>query len=345
MRILHVMAGAQSGGAETMMLDGVLALAAAGVAQHAVVRGDNPQRIAALRNAGVGLTIASFEPLLRFPTAEKIRTALRAFQPDVAHYWMGRAGSFAPAAWRARNLGWYGGYYKLSRFKSCAWHAGVTDDIARHITAQGAPAERVSTLATFANIEPAAPVSRESLATPPAAPVVLSLARLHWKKGLDTLLDAAARLPDVYVWIAGDGPLEQELKDKAAGLGIAERVRFLGWRSDRSALLAACDVVAFPSRYEPFGTVTVEAWAAGKPLVVADAAGPAATVAPDLNAVLVPKDDPAALSAGIARVLADADFAQRLVENGRRAYEAGYTAQAFVRAAMALYAKIAAAAG
>jgi hypothetical protein len=103
-------------------------------------------------------------------------------------------------------------------------------------------------------------------------------------------------------------------------------------------------VVAFPSRYEPFGTVTVEAWAAGKPLVVADSAGPAATVTPDVDAVLTPKDDVAALRAGIKRVLEDAAFAQSLIANGKRVYEARFTKQAFVRNALALYEKIIAAA-
>jgi glycosyltransferase involved in cell wall biosynthesis len=253
---------------------------------------------------------------------------------------MGRAGMFAPAKHREKSLGWYGGYYKLSRFRNCAWHAGVTRDIARHIIEQGAPAERVSTLHTFAAIETADPVARESLDTPLDAPVVLALARLHWKKGIDTLLDALAQLPGVYGWIAGSGPLEAELKQRAETLGLNDRVRFLGWRTDRAALLGACDVVAFPSRYEPFGTVTVEAWAAGKPLVVADAAGPAATVTNEVNALLVPKDNVEALRDALKRVLEEGGLTCTLVANGKRAYEAGFTKQAFVRAAMALYERI-----
>jgi len=347
MRVLHVMAGAKEGGAETMMLDGALALAEAGVEQHVVTRADAPDRLDALRAAGVAVTTARFDKFWRGETSAKIKAAHDALQPDVIHYWMGRAGEFAPRRWRAKSLGWYGGYYKLSRFRNCAWHVGVTSDIARFIIEQGAPADRVGVLQTYANIEAAPPVSRESLSTPDDAPVVLALARLHWKKGIDTLIDALADLPGVYGWIAGAGPLEAELKARASAAGLDGRIRFLGWRTDRSALLAACDVVAFPSRYEPFGTVTVEAWAAGKPLVVANAAGPAATVTPDQDALLVARDDVRALRDAIRRVLEDAETAHRLVENGRRAYESGYTRQAFVRSAMALYDKIkvAAAAG
>lgn len=340
MRILHIMAGAQAGGAETMMLDGVVALAEAGVAQHVVTRDNDPVRLAALNAAGVPVSIAPFDRIWRSPTSAKIKAAVRALSPNVQHFWMGRAGLFALDKHYTQNLGWYGGYYKTSRFKNCAWHAGVTKDITRAIVAQGIAAERASTLHTFANIAPAPPVDRDALNTPDDAPVVLALARLHWKKGIDTLLDALSGLPGVYGWIAGSGPLEQDLRAQAERLGLTNRVRFLGWRTDRAALLAACDVVAFPSRYEPFGTVTVEAWAAGKPLVVADAAGPAATVTPDVDAVLTPKDDAAALRAGIKRVLEDAAFAQALVANGLRVYEASFTKQAFVRNALALYEKI-----
>lgn len=339
MRVLHVMAGADAGGAETMMLDGVLALADAGVQQRVVTRGEKT-RIDAIRAACLQVDEANFDKLWRFPTQSKIHRAIREFRPDVIHYWMGRAGMFAPAQYREKSLGWYGGYYKLSRFRNCAWQAGVTKDIARHIVDQGAPADRVSTLHTFAAIEDAAPVSRAEFDTPADAPVVLALARLHWKKGIDTLLDALAQMPGVHGWIAGSGPLEAELKQRAETLGLNDRVRFLGWRTDRAALLGACDLVAFPSRYEPFGTVTVEAWAAGKPLVVADAAGPAATVTNDVNALLVPKDDVNALRDAMKRVLEDRDLAATLVANGKRAYEAGFTQQAFVRAAMALYEKI-----
>ncbi len=342
MRVLHVMAGADTGGAETMMLDGTLALAEAGVAQHVITRAA-PDRIAALRATGVPVDEASFDKIFRLPTTLKINSAIAKFKPDVLHYWMGRAGMFAPAAQKSRSLGWYGGYYKLSRFRNCAWQAGVTSDIARHIVEQGAPADHVSTLHVFANIEPTPPLDRAAFDTPDDAPLVLALARLHWKKGIDTLLDALAGMPGVYAWIAGTGPLEAELKAQCTKLGLDDRVRWLGWRTDRAAMLGACDVVAFPSRYEPFGTVTPEAWAAGRPLVVADAAGPKATVTDEVDALLVPKDNADALRASIMRVLEDADLRCSLVAHGRRSYEAGFTKQAFVRAAMALYQKIVAA--
>lgn len=340
MRILHLIAGAKEGGAEYHMLENVLALAEAGVDQHVITRDHNEWRLERFRNAGVPYTIATFDKVLREPTKQVIKDTADAFKPDVLHHWMGRAGTFAQKRSMQRNLGWYGGYYKIERFKNCAWHAGVTVDIARSIVEQGVSADRATTLNNYTSVDPAPAVSRAEFNTPEDAPLLLALARLHWKKGLDTLLEALVGLPGVYAWIAGDGPLEAELKAQAAKLGVADRVRFLGWRTDRGALLAACDVVAFPSRYEPFGQVTIEAWAANKPLVTADAAGPAATVTNEVDALLVPKDNPAALRDALRRVTEDADLAKRLVENGARTYQAHFTKTAFVRASMALYEKI-----
>lgn len=343
MRVLHVMAGAKEGGAENIMLESVLALAQAGVAQAVVTRPDNDFRIRRFRDAGIRVATAGFSKLWPFPTQAAIARTMREFKPDVAEYWMGRAGEFALASFRPRSIGWYGGYYKLKRFSNCEWHVGLTKDLLRHIRQQGVAENRSAIIHTYADFEGEAPADRAALDTPADAPVALALARLHVKKGLDTLLDATVKVPGLYVWIAGEGPIEAELKAQCAKLGLDNRVRFLGWRNDRGALLAACTFVAFPSRYEPFGTVTVDAWAASRPLVAADAVGPAAYVQDGVNGLLVPKDSPEALAKAMNRVINEPGLAAKLVEGGRKAYEAQFTRAAFVRDSLALYERIVAA--
>src|SRR5947207_3220950 len=99
MRVLHIIAGAKEGGAESIMLDAVLALAEAGVAQHVVTRDHNAERLAALRHAGVPVSSTDFNRLWRRPTNLVIQLAIESFKPDILHFWMGRAGTFAPKRW------------------------------------------------------------------------------------------------------------------------------------------------------------------------------------------------------------------------------------------------------
>lgn len=345
MRVMHVMAGAEEGGAENIMLESVLALADAGMEQHVVTRPANRFRIQAFKSAGIGVDTASFNNLWPFPTKVTLDRAIKEFRPAVIEYWMGRAGQFALPQHKARSIAWYGGYYKLARFTDCEWHVGLTIDLLRHIREQGVEDSRSGIIHTYADFDGQSPVDRSSLQTPPDAPVALALARLHEKKGLDTLLDAAVRLPDLYVWIAGDGPLEAELRAHSTRNGLDHRVRFLGWRNDRGALLASCDLVAFPSRYEPFGTVTVDAWAASRPLVAADAVGPAAYVKNEINGLLVPKNDVEALATAMHRVINEDGLADKLVAGGRKSYEDQFTKAAFVRDSKAFYEKVSAHAG
>lgn len=345
MRVMHVMAGAPEGGAENIMLESVCALAGAGLQQFVVTRPNNQFRLDMFASAGIGYATCGFSPAWPFPTQRKISQAIARFRPDVIEYWMGRAGQFAPAKHRARSIGWYGGYYKLDRFSNCDWHIGLTKDLLRHIREQGVADDRSMIVHTYADFTDAVPTDRASLDTPADAPVALALARLHEKKGLDTLLDAARLVDGLYVWIAGGGPLDGALKAQAKALNLTDRVRFLGWRNDRGALLAACDLVAFPSRYEPFGTVTVDAWAAGRPLIAADAVGPAAYVEDGVSGLIVPKNDDETLAGAMRRVIGDKALADRLVAGGQAAYEDQFTKAAFVRDSLAAYERIAAIAG
>ena len=323
------------------MLESVLALSDAGVEQAVVTRSSNPFRLDSIRARGVRVETAGFNRYWPFPTRSIIARTIRNFRPDVIQYWMGRAGEFAPKAYRLRSVAWYGGYYKPARFRNCEWHVGLTQDLLRHIRDQGVAENRSAIIHSYADLAGEAPADRAQFSTPANAPVALALARLHEKKGLDTLLDAAAMVPGLYVWIAGEGPLEAELKARCTKLGLDDRVRFLGWRNDRGALLAASTLVAFPSRYEPFGTVTVDAWAAGRPLVAADAVGPAAYVVDGVNGLLVPRNDPAALAQAMRRVIEEPGLAAKLVAGGRASHEATFTREAFVRDSLAFYGRVA----
>jgi glycosyltransferase involved in cell wall biosynthesis len=303
------------------------------VVPHASIHHDR------LMAAGLRLAADVLDARLGPIRRRRIGALIESFRPDLVHCWMRRAASLVPRL-DVPVIGWFGGYYDPDNFPRCSHFVGVTPGIVEHMVARGVPKDRAAYVPTFPTIEAGHRVDRASLATPANATVLLTLSRLHAKKGLDILLQALAELPGCVSWIAGDGPLEDELKALAGRLGLVERVRFLGWRSDRGALLAAADICVLPSRYEPFGTVMLEAWAAGTPLVAAASQGPAGLLDDGRNGLLVAVDDVAALSRAIRRLAAEPALKARLIEQGRADYQHGFTREAVTERMLAVYREI-----
>jgi glycosyltransferase involved in cell wall biosynthesis len=223
-----------------------------------------------------------------------------------------------------------GGYYNLKHFKNCDHLICNTPDLVRHVTDSGWPVAGVTFIPNFPRVDTDVPASRAALDTPEGVPVALVLARLHPNKAVDVLIEALPSVPDLWVWIAGEGEERTKLEQRVRELKLAGRVKFLGWRTDRAALFGAADLCVFPSREEPFGNVIVEAWAYGVPVVAAAATGPKWLVRNGEDGLLVPVNDPAALADGIKAVLADREWADRLVTSGRRRASEGFSEDAIL---------------
>lgn len=343
MRVLQVMAGAEFGGAETYFVDMVTALHRAGLDQKAVIR-RNPRRAAVLRDAGVDVVELAFGGPFDLGTGRQLARIIDAYRPDVVQSWMNRATRFVPQRRNRKSfvhVGWLGGFYKPGNFSACNHAIGVTPDIRDHLVQGGIPADRAHYIPTFAPLQDAAVIPRAEWGTPDDAPLFLALGRLHRKKAFDILIEAAARVPAAYVWIAGEGELRSELQNRIDRAGVADRVRLLGWRDDRGALLATADVCVMPSRYEPFGTVMIEAWAYGTPLIAAAARGPAGLIRDGEDGLLIPIDDVDALAQAMGRLIEDPALAGRLADGGRAVFEQRFTEAAVVRQYMAFYTRIA----
>ncbi|MBP9868293.1 MAG: glycosyltransferase [Alphaproteobacteria bacterium] len=339
-KVLHVVAGSGKGGAETFCLDAIKALHDAGIKQHIICRA-HPHYLAAFRERGIPYDTLSFSWLSRlFNGPYLIRKRVKSFEPDLVHAWMGRAASFIPAKLPVPVLGWFGGYYGLKRYRTSDCYMGVTRDIGRHLIEKSKTPDRCFVVHTFGTLEPSPPVSKANFNTPEEAPVVLLLSRMHWKKGVDTLLKAAQKLEGVYFWLAGDGPDMEKYKALCHELGLDERVRFLGWRHDRASLLEKATVCTLPSRYEPFGTVIAESWFSGIPLVAAKAAGASQYVTHDFDGLLCEIDDVDGLAEQLRRALQDHDLRTRLIENGKTTYQTLFSRNVVVKSLIEAYEKI-----
>jgi glycosyltransferase involved in cell wall biosynthesis len=150
--------------------------------------------------------------------------------------------------------------------------------------------------------------------------VVVQASRLQDWKGHLVHLRALARLRDRPRWIlwvlggaqSGDGNYVSELMALPAQLGIADRVRFLGERSDVARFLAAADIYCQPNfEPEPIGLAYVEALAAGLPVVASDLGG-AREIVDAATGVLVPAGDEGALAVVLGELIADSARRRRL---------------------------------
>ena len=322
-RVLQVMAGAHHGGAEEFFLRLVSALARAGVDEHVITRRDQNRSIA-LRQAGLNPIELPFGGIPDFITRPRLKKEIAAFDPDIVVAWMSRAARYCPTG-KHILVARLGGYYKLKYYRHCDHLIANTREICDYLIGEEWPVERVTYLPNFVDNTPATPIGRANFSTPEGVPLLLALGRLHENKAFDVLLNAMPGIPNAYLWIAGEGALRKELDISARRLGVSDRVRWLGWRSDVASLLAAADVLVCPSRHEPLGNVIIEAWAHGCPVVAAASQGPKWLIDSCGAGMLFPIDDSGALARSVLRVLDDKDVASDLVAKGRQAYAQDYS--------------------
>jgi glycosyltransferase involved in cell wall biosynthesis len=156
-------------------------------------------------------------------------------------------------------------------------------------------------------------------------PVVITVCRLFESKGPAALIEAVAasvdRVPDIQLLVVGrdtsrDQAFVASLERLVDELGVRDRVRFLGERSDVPDLMAAADVFAMPSTEEPFGLVFTEAMAAGLPIVAVADGGTLEVVRDGVDGLLSAHGDIERLADNLCALLGDEARRQKLGANG-----------------------------
>lgn len=156
------------------------------------------------------------------------------------------------------------------------------------------------------------------------AVVFLSLSRLVLSKRVDRILDAVQRARSqaagaaIEVWIAGDGPLRNDLERQARRLGVSARFLGTASRDEIPHLLGAADALVSTSMLTNMSIPTCEAMVVGCPVVALDVSGTREVVQDGETGLLVPEDDPDALAGALLRLAGDAAFRSRLGDNARR---------------------------
>jgi len=334
-RVVQAMAGAATGGAEAFFMRLVPALSEVGTEQAAIIR-THAERARTLTEAGVAVRQLRFGGLLDFASRRGYRSALNEARPDIVMTWMNRASGLCPSGNHVQ-IGRLGGYYDLKYYRRCRHLVGNTRGIVDYLVRQGWPADRAHYISNFVDTQMAVPVERETLGTPPDVPLLLALGRLHPNKAFDVLIEALVDVPDAWLWLAGNGDLDGLLRRHAEDRGVSERIRFLGWRDDAGALLAAADVLVCPSRHEPLGNVVLEGWAHRVPVVAAASQGPSELIDDGETGLLAPVEDARTLAKRIKAAINDPDETDAMADRAFEAYERDFSRAAIVSRYQALF--------
>jgi glycosyltransferase involved in cell wall biosynthesis len=131
--------------------------------------------------------------------------------------------------------------------------------------------------------------------------------------------------PRFQVLLAGEGPVKARLEQLVSHYGVAEKVRFLGFREDVAELLAAADMVVLPSLREGLSISLLEAMAAEKPIVATSIGSHLEVASQAPMAELVPPANAQALRDAIVALAGDADRRSALAASGRTLFASRYT--------------------
>jgi glycogen(starch) synthase len=175
----------------------------------------------------------------------------------------------------------------------------------------------------------------------PNEKIVFFIGRMVGEKGAHLLVEAVGKLHPslpLKLVIAGGGA-RTHLEERAQALGIWDSVYFTGRISDddRDGLYAVADVAVYPSLYEPFGIVALEAMAAGVPVVVSDAGGLREVVEHDVTGTTTYAGDVNSLAWGIDRVLRDDVRAAKLAERAKEVVRTKFSWNPISRATVEVY--------
>lgn len=161
--------------------------------------------------------------------------------------------------------------------------------------------------------------------------LIVTVSRLHWKKGLLYGLEAVARLivefPHLQYLIVGEGSEEESLRFNASDLGIGNNVRFFGKASERDVreILGKAAVFMLPTISEGISNAVLEAMSMCVPVVTTDAGGMSEAVTDGQEGFVVPRRNAAALACQVGLLLRDPELARGMGERGRQRVERQFT--------------------
>jgi glycosyltransferase involved in cell wall biosynthesis len=185
--------------------------------------------------------------------------------------------------------------------------------------------------------------ARQRLALPADAFIIAGVGRLSYQKNFSLFIDVAAAVvaqrPNAYFVIAGTGPEEHQLRNRAAQLGIEQRLRFLGYVSEMPEFYPAVDALLLTSRYEGLPITILEAMATGTSIVSSMLDGVAEILRNEEDGALVVPSDVDGFVRRLCELIDHPDIAARRAAAALHKVQTGFSAQSVARAVEDVYLK------
>ena len=226
----------------------------------------------------------------------------------------------------------------------CAVSASIVEFLVKR---EGVPPERVSLVHNAIDLRRFAPArerraeARRAWNLPPDASIVAGVGRLNYQKNFALFLDIAADIrrthPGTVFVIAGTGPEERALRERAAALGLGEGVRFLGFVADTARLYDAVDFLLMPSRFEGLPMAMLEAMAMRVPVVASRLDGIAEIIEHGVDGMLATSSAADEFAAHLRALLDDPSRAAQITERAFQKVTRDFSAERMTREVEALY--------
>ena len=325
-KILHVIAGERYGAVEAQFANLACYLEKSGNVQQQVILAKNSQYHTMLVEHGIKCIPLDLQSnTFDLKSKMQINRSIKQFKPDIVQSWLSQATRVIPYNRNYVHIGWLRKTANLASYSNCDYLITLSQSIVNYITHRGWQATGIKHIKPFASNKITEKINREDYNVPKNATLLVCLGEFYWRKGFDIVIMALQNLPNVHLWLLGEGDIKADLRQLSQDVGVADRVHFLGWREDRLNFLYEADMCIVPSRHELFGLPVIESWAQKTPLIATKVVNPHATVQSEVDGLFIAVDDVDALVEAVQTIKADDQLRDNIIKYGYKHYQTDYS--------------------
>ena len=337
LKILNIMSGANSGGAENFFERLAIAFENESLVQKVIIR-YHKERFdylnAKLSNLKYIKFFNNFNPFCQ----SVIEKSIKEFKPNIILTWMNRASRVLPNEKFGNEIvvGRLGGYYKMKNYAKCDYLIANTQDIKDYIIASGWDSNKVSFIPNFVNPNKNTTLNLEFS----KSKMLIEMGRLHENKGFDVLIKSLSFLPNYSLILVGQGSLKEFYKELIEKYNLTERVEIFNWTDDISAFLNSASILICPSRHEPFGNIIIDGWAHKIPVIAANVSGPGNLIKERINGLKFEKNDIFDLVKKIKEIQKNKKLKEKIIKNAFEEYNKKFKQELIIKKYISFFKKI-----